>query len=81
MSRGRGLTLAERSRVAGVGAAPSDGARHCWVSDPRHNEKLPGLLLRWQPTDTGWEALVIYALPEPDGLVQGWLQESALSPA
>jgi hypothetical protein len=75
MSRRDGVPLGERRR-RDVDTRPL-GARHCWVRDERYPAKLPGLLLRWVH---GWRGLVVYAVPEPDGLVQRWLDDADLSP-
>lgn len=76
MSRRAGVPLGERTRRA---PGPA-GARHCWVHDERYAGKLPGLLLQWEHGARGWRALVVYAVPEPDGLVQRWLGQAELSP-
>lgn len=79
MGRARGPTLAERSlaRQERGGAVP----RHCWVRDERYDRKMPGLLLRWDRIGSTWQALVVYALPDRDGLVQGWISGDDLTPA
>jgi hypothetical protein len=77
MSRRRGLPLGERTRL---GATRPAGARHCWVNDERYPNKLPGLLLRWEQGVRGWRGLVVFAVPEPEGLVQRWMDDDDLSP-
>lgn len=77
--RGLGVPLAERVRGGGPPARPS-GSRHCWVSDPTYPDKLPGILLRWENTSAGWRGLVVYALPETDGVVQRWMDAGQLVP-
>jgi hypothetical protein len=76
MSRRDAPALGERAAAA---ASRPPGARHCWVRDRRFPEKLPGLLLRWEHGVRGWRGLVVYAVPEPDGLVQRWLDEADLT--
>jgi hypothetical protein len=78
MSRRSGMPLGERPRRDA--AARAAGARHCWVNDERYPDKLPGLLLRWEQGARGWRGLVVYAVPEPEGLVQRWLDDADLSP-
>lgn len=74
-SRG-GVPLGERVRSA----SRASGARHCWVHDERYGKKLPGLLLRWEQGVRGWRGLVVYAVPEPEGLVQRWVDADELTP-
>jgi hypothetical protein len=50
------------------------------VNDERYPKKLPGILLRWEHGVSGWRGLVVYAVPEPEGLIQKWLAEDDLSP-
>lgn len=73
-----GLTLAERSRIAGVGeyrpsrsAAPTPAtrtdspARHCWVTDPPGFPagRFPGLLLEWEQNEQGqWRGRIAFAV-------------------
>jgi hypothetical protein len=77
MSRRRGVPLGERSQPA---ATRRGGPRHCWVRDERYPEKLPGILLRWEEGVRGWRGLVIYAVPQLESLVQGWIDDADLSP-
>jgi hypothetical protein len=76
MSRRAGVPLRDRVQRA---SRPS-GARHCWVRDERYPTKLPGVLLRWEQGVRGWRGLVVYAVPEPEGLVQKWVDDDDLSP-
>lgn len=79
MRPGQGPTLAERAQASGI--APAIAAKHCWVRDPSYSTKLPGIILRWERSRLGWQALVVYALPEADATRQGWLPDDVLDPA
>jgi hypothetical protein len=88
-----GLTLAERSRLAGVGtdAARSEARpdeprrgepRHCWVKDPPgHSGTWPGLVVEWRRRE-GWEARTVYLVREQGRpvLVEAWLNPVHLLP-
>lgn len=57
----------------GPGDAPSEpepptALKHCWVTD-RHG-RLPGLLLEWRRTESGFQGRVLRAVYEPDA---GWI--------
>jgi hypothetical protein len=55
--------------------------RHCWVNDKYG--KLPGLLLEWRRTVSGWQRPVVRpVLKEGCWMVVGeWLPAAALGPA
>lgn len=73
-----GPTLGDRAGLPPRGATGVRGARHCWVRDPAYSQRLPGLLLRWEQTGDTWWALVVYATPLRDGLIQRWVMASDL---
>jgi hypothetical protein len=83
------LTLAERSRISGVGQpGPSSvehsAARHCWVVDPPGwPGKWPGLLLQWERVQLGWRGRVAFAVTQGGQVVlaETWLDSSHLQPA
>lgn len=80
--RGPRPTLAERSAIAGVGAAHP--RRHCWVTDPdAAAREWPGVVIEWRRAATGWQARVAWAVLQ-DGtpvLVETWLDEQKVRPA
>jgi formylglycine-generating enzyme required for sulfatase activity len=68
-------------RTAYVG---SPRQRHCWVHAPEApSEPLPGLVVEWRRSATGWEARVVYALDEtdPSTIVEAWIPAQRLRPA
>ena len=81
MRPGRGMSLAERSRLSGIGRGGSP-RRHCWVAGPEEDPgPWPGLILDWQRADTGWRAWVVYLIgPSGDVVVQGWVVGDKLAP-
>jgi hypothetical protein len=84
MAGGRGrkgdrLTLDERIHGAPVIHEPTPPpVKHCWVTD-RYG-RLPGLLLEWRRTLSGWQGRVIRPVIE-DGdwiVVEEWLPAELL---
>ena len=67
-------------------AAPErgpDSLRHCWV-DHDHG-RVPGLLIEWRRTASGWQGRVVHPVRDPSGagwiLVEEWLPAAALGQA
>jgi hypothetical protein len=78
----RGLTLAQRSRLSGIGQPAGVHRRHCWVTGPDEDPgPWPGLILDWQQTATGWRAWVVYLVGPDEIAVQAWAERSRLEPA
>ena len=52
--------------------------RHCWVT--AHDEKVPGLLLEWRRTASGWQGRVVHPTLLETGwvVIQEWLPASVL---
>jgi hypothetical protein len=61
--------------------SPAPPVKHCWVSD--EHGRLPGLLLAWRRTESGFQGRVVRPVPDPDGwvVVDEWLPADRLSPA
>ncbi|WP_387986960.1 hypothetical protein [Geodermatophilus arenarius] len=95
MQRGRSRpSLGERAADSGVAPAPPPGAppprpparepaagRHCWVlTPPGADGTVPGLLVEWRQSASGWQGRVAYAVPGPHGpvLVEAWLPAGSL---
>jgi hypothetical protein len=55
---------------------PPAALKHCWVTD-RHG-RLPGLLLEWRRTESGFQGRVLRAVHEQD---TGWLVVEEWLPA
>ena len=83
-------TMAERiAATRAAAAAPPAGPRgpgalkHCWV-DHEHG-RVPGLLVEWRRTPSGWQGRVVHPVRDPAGpgwiLVEEWLPAVALVPA
>lgn len=87
--RGERISLHERIH----GAPPPPGAtapqarvqsppiRHCWVTDD--HGRLPGLLLEWRRTVSGWQGRVVRPVLE-DGcwvVVEEWVSAELLESA
>jgi hypothetical protein len=55
--------------------------KHCWVTD-RHG-RLPGLLLEWRRTASGWQGRVVRPTLEVGEwiMVEEWLPVELLEPA
>ncbi len=81
---------ADRQPAAAPGAAQPAGAergpeslRHCWV-DHTHG-RVPGLLLEWRRTASGWQGRVVHPVRDPGGpgwiLVEEWLPAKTLTEA
>jgi hypothetical protein len=47
------------------------------------SEPLPGLVVEWRRSATGWEARVVYALDDADQstIVEAWVPAQQLRPA
>lgn len=56
------------------------GVRHVWVRLAFVPVELPGLVLDWRSTETGWEGLVSYVDREGRAVTE-WLAATALRPA
>lgn len=52
--------------------------RHCWVTD--EHGRLPGLLLEWRRTGSGWQGRVVRPVLDPSGwiVVEEWLPAERL---
>ena len=61
--------------------SPVPPVKHCWVSD--EHGRLPGLLLAWRRTESGFQGRVVRPVPDADGwvVVDEWLPADRLSPA
>src|SRR5690349_9023267 len=62
-------------------ATPAEGPspiRHCWVIDGQG--RLPGLLLEWRRTASGWQGRVVHPLRESGAwvVVEEWLPAAGL---
>ena len=61
---------------------PPPALKHCWVTD-RHG-RLPGLLLEWRRTESGFQGRVLRAVREQDTgwiVVEEWLPSELLEGA
>ncbi len=58
-----------------------ESLKHCWV-DHEHG-RVPGLLLEWRRTASGWQGRVVHPVRDPTGwiLVEEWLPATALDQA
>lgn len=87
-------TMAERVAATKAAAAPPttppparrgpECLKHCWVRDELG--RLPGLLLEWRRTASGWQGRVVRPVPDTDGLggwilVEEWLPAQVLDQA
>ena len=83
--RGNWGPMADRVRGDGErdsGPPPPSTFKHCWVMD-RHG-RLPGLLLEWRRTESGYQGRVVRPVREDDTgwiLVEEWLPAGLLEPA
>jgi hypothetical protein len=80
--RGSYGSMAERvARSHGDETPPRTPLRHCWVTD-RHG-RLPGLLLEWRRTETGFQGRVVRPVLDDRGwiVVEEWLPAELLEPA
>jgi hypothetical protein len=52
--------------------------KHCWVTD--EHGRLPGPLLEWRRTASGWQGRVVRPVLEPGGwiVVEEWLPAELL---
>lgn len=77
-----GLTLAERSRLTGIGTAGQAPRRHCWVTGPDEDPgPFPGLILHWHRERDEWLAWVVYLVGDDlDTAVQAWVPRARLQP-
>lgn len=55
---------------------PPSALKHCWVTDG--HGRLPGLLLEWRRTESGFQGRVLRAVHEQD---TGWLVVEEWLPA
>jgi len=85
--RPRGRRRARRARragPAGAAAARRGGTpAPWWVLHPGETpDRSPGLLLAWRHDETGWTALVAFAVPygPTAATVQAWLPADQLRP-
>ena len=79
--RGNFGSMAERvARSYDSDSAPPMPLKHCWVID-RHG-RLPGLLLEWQRTETGFKGRVLRPVLDDQGwiVVEEWLPAELLEP-
>lgn len=81
--RGKYGPMADRvaaSRPAGPAPAPPE-IKHCWVTGA--HGRLPGLLLGWERTTTGYRGRVLHPVLDADGwaVVEEWLPADVLKPA
>ena len=55
--------------------------RHCWVTE--EHGRLPGLLLEWRRTDSGWQGRVVRPVLEEGRwvVVEEWLPAQWLAPS
>ena len=55
--------------------------KHCWVTD--EHGRLPGLLLEWHRTASGWQGRVVGPVLEASGwmVVEEWLPAELLGEA
>lgn len=55
--------------------------KHCWVTGP--HGRLPGLLLGWERTSTGFRGRVLHPVLDADGwaVIEEWLPADVLEPA
>jgi hypothetical protein len=78
-------TMAERIAATRAAATPEepprgpDALKHCWV-DHEHG-RVPGLLIEWRRTASGWQGRVVHPVPDEGGwiLVEEWLPAGALT--
>ncbi len=54
------------------------GVKRCWVTD-RHG-RLPGLLLEWRRTASGWQGRVVHLVADDRGwvVIEEWLPAELL---
>ena len=82
MAGGMGRRDARASLHERIHGAPPPNAsvvlKHCWVTD-RHG-RLPGLLLEWRRTASGWQGRVVRPVLEAGGwvVVEEWLPAQLL---
>lgn len=72
---------AEAAPSRAESSSPVPPVKHCWVSD--EHGRLPGLLLAWRRTESGFQGRVVRPVPDADGwvVVDEWLAAERLSPA
>jgi hypothetical protein len=60
--------------------SPASRIKPCWVTD-RHG-RLPGLLLQWRQTASGWQGRVVRPVLEGGAwiVVEDWLPATLLEP-
>ena len=77
----KGDAVSLHERIHGV-PPPAESAppvvKHCWVTD-RHG-RLPGLLLEWRRTASGWQGRVVRPALEAGAwiVVEEWLPAALL---
>lgn len=90
-------TMAERIAATKAASAPPpttpppiapsrprgpDALKHCWVE--HEHGRVPGLLIEWRRTASGWQGRVVHPVRDPAGgwiLVEEWLPATALGSA
>jgi len=74
---------ADQRSVAGPAVPePPPALKHCWVTD--QHGRLPGLLLEWRRTESGFQGRVLHAVHEQDTgwmVVEEWLPAASLEGA
>ena len=80
--KGDRLTLDQRIRgTPPLPEPPAPAVKHCWVTD-RHG-RLPGLLLEWRCTPSGWQGRVVRPMLEDAEwiVVEEWMPAELLDPS
>jgi hypothetical protein len=74
-------SVSEATGSAPEPPAPAPPVKHCWVND--EHGRLPGLLLGWRRTASGFQGRVVRPVPDEDGwvVVEEWLPADRLTPA
>ncbi|MBF4766936.1 hypothetical protein ISU10_04040 [Nocardioides agariphilus] len=77
-SEGAGREATPAELPAPHGERGPGSLRHCWV-DHDHG-RVPGLLIEWRRTASGWQGRVVHPVRDPSGwiLVEEWLPAASL---